>query len=408
MGIDQKPHIRDYWSKDPLHAQRIFPDTMTRDRFDDLTKCLHFEDNDGEREEGDRIWKLRHVINLLNDQCQSVYVPEKTITVDESLWKFRGRLRFVQYNPSKRARYGVKVYKLSASTGRGAGYTSAFKLYTGQDKTTKTTQISKQVVCDLMEMSQLFDKGYTMHTDNWYSSPDLFHYLQSRKTNAVGTVNMWRKFMPVQSDMNLGKPKGSMARMSTPTGMLCLQWVDRKTVTMLSTCHTSKMVTVSNRHGQEVVKPQVVVDYNTGMKGVDLSDQLAKSYPSSRKSLKWYKKIFFFLLDMAVVNAHAVYKILGNSITQLDFRKQLIRDLLAPARPAPSPSPTEQLGQSPLLFDHFPTELTGRKYNYRRCVLCAKEKIRKMTKSHCRRCNVALCTYGCYERWHRERYNPDM
>ena len=133
MGVDRKPHTRDYWSKDPLRVQRIFPDTMSRDRFETITHNLHFEDNAGVRAEGDRLWKLRTVIDLLNHQCQTVYTPEQVVTVDESLWKFRGRLGFVQFNPSKRARYGVKVYKLSASTGRGAGYTSSFKIYTEQD-----------------------------------------------------------------------------------------------------------------------------------------------------------------------------------------------------------------------------------------------------------------------------------
>lgn len=49
------------------------------------------------------------------------------------------------------------------------------------------------------------------------------------------------------------------------------------------------------------MKPQCIVEYNTGMKRVDLGDQLAASYPSVRRSLKWYKK-FFNLYDLAVIN----------------------------------------------------------------------------------------------------------
>ena len=416
MGIDTKPHIREYWSTDQLRRTPIFPNTMSRDRFDQLSQALHLEDNDGVRQDGDRIWKIRTIVDLLNDRCNTVYMPTQVITVDESLWKFRGRLGFIQYNPCKRARYGVKVYKLSTSEGKGAGYTSAFKIYTGQDKTSKQTNVSKKVVVDLMEMAGLFDKGYTLNTDNWYSSPELFHYLQARKTNAVGTANMRRKWMPKESDMNLGKAKGSMARRSTATGMLCVQWVDKKVVTVLSTCHTSQMTTVRNRRDQEMVKPRAVVDYNSGKKGVDLSDQLAKSYPMSRKSSKWYKKIFFFLLDLVVVNAHAVHKILGGSLSQLDFRMELVRGLLATggARPphrsaqlrlAAPPSqarltlPVTQEELDRQTGNHFPSRIEGGKY--RRCHLCYKDdKTRKNTPTECLTCSVSLCTYGCFARYH--------
>ena len=297
MGFQSKPKTRYYWSKDPKYFMPIFPNTMTRDRFEAVTRRLHFEDNANLSQE-DRVWKLRTVVDMLNKRCREVYVPAQNITVDESLWAFRGRLSWVQYNPSKRARYGVKVYKLSASTGSASGYTSSFRIYTGQEKVGKKTNVSGKVVTDLLETAALFDKGYTMNVDNWYSSPDLFHYLQHRKTNAVGTVNMRRKHMPKEVDMALGKARGSTSRVATPTGMLCQQWVDRKVVTMLSTYHTSAMKTVSNRRGNDLSKPSCIVDYNNGMKGVDLSDQV--SYLTFTVSL-YSHIIFIYMFSYGIV-----------------------------------------------------------------------------------------------------------
>lgn len=54
----------------------------------------------------------------------AVYRPGKNISIDESLWKFRGCLSFRTYNLSKCAKFGVKVNELSASDGLGARYTS--------------------------------------------------------------------------------------------------------------------------------------------------------------------------------------------------------------------------------------------------------------------------------------------
>lgn len=93
--------------------------------------------------------------------------------------------RFVTYNPTKRARFGLKVYKLSVSTGPMCGYISAFRFYTGQDK--GEVPASHKAVSDLMIAADVLDKGYNLFVDNWYSSPTLFHWLQGRKT-ACGTV----------------------------------------------------------------------------------------------------------------------------------------------------------------------------------------------------------------------------
>ncbi|KAG8239481.1 hypothetical protein J437_LFUL018989 [Ladona fulva] len=57
-----------------------------------------------------------------------MYDPQQNLAVDESLMKFRGRLSYVQYNPSKRAQFGVKFYKICEST---YGYCMQFSIYTG-------------------------------------------------------------------------------------------------------------------------------------------------------------------------------------------------------------------------------------------------------------------------------------
>lgn len=55
---------------------------------------------------------------------------------------------------------------------------------------------STKAVVNLMEAADLFGKGHILFTDNRYSSPVLFHCLQSQCTGAVGMVQPNCKYMP--------------------------------------------------------------------------------------------------------------------------------------------------------------------------------------------------------------------
>ena len=59
-----------------------------------------------------------------------MYVSEEDITVDEYLPLWKGRLKFFIYIPSKRERYGVKIYMLCESS---TGYLVSFIIYCGSE-----------------------------------------------------------------------------------------------------------------------------------------------------------------------------------------------------------------------------------------------------------------------------------
>jgi len=54
------------------------------------------------------------------------------------------------------------------------------------------------------------------------------------------------------------------------------------------------------------------------MGGVDRFDKKRKCYSVSRRSRKWWLRIFYFLFDTAVVNAHALY----NAVNLTDVLNQ--------------------------------------------------------------------------------------
>jgi hypothetical protein len=76
--------------------------------------------------------------------------------------KFRGRLCYIQFNPQRRARFGIKFYKIGESN---SGYSSGFDIYTGKkpELANKEIPTSEAVVIDLMQ--PYLDNGHTVFVD---------------------------------------------------------------------------------------------------------------------------------------------------------------------------------------------------------------------------------------------------
>ena len=67
-----------------------------------------------------------------------------------------------------------------------------------------------------------------------------------------------------------------------------------KFVSMLSTIHAFEMVDsnkIDRSTGTVIQKPDVIMDYNVTMGGVDLVSRVLTPYSSQRRRVKWYKKI---------------------------------------------------------------------------------------------------------------------
>lgn len=121
IAITYMPRIDMYWSKDHLYYSPIFGEIMTRNRFKRILRFLHFCDNsespDVNDPNRDRLFKCRQILDLIRNNCLKVYEPGPWLCVDESLVLFKGRLAFKQYIRTKRAKFGIKFYKLCTHDG---------------------------------------------------------------------------------------------------------------------------------------------------------------------------------------------------------------------------------------------------------------------------------------------------
>ncbi|KAM4702819.1 piggyBac transposable element-derived protein 4-like [Rhinophrynus dorsalis] len=407
MGIIKKPSIRSYWSTSPICCTPIYAQCMSRQRYEMILHFMHFTDNSlcppRDLPQFDRLYKIRPLITHFAARFAEAYTPRRDICVDESLMKYKGRLGFKQYIPSKRSRYGVKVYKLCESE---SGYTQAFRVYEGKDchldppGCPEHLGTSGKIVWDLI--LPLLNKGYHLYLDNFYTSVPLFKLLYCFETAACGTIRKNRVGFPEQlARTQLRRGETSALRQEE---LLAVKYRDKKDVCLLTTIHTERTVEVSVRGRAEVTnKPVCIKAYNRHMGGVDLADQLLQPYLIMRKTRAWYKKVAIYLMQIATYNAFILYKKAnpGMKLTFLQFQLQVISGILYQDAPAPRAVMEEsRVGATHFIFKIPPT-MTQQKPQ-KRCRVCFKRGQRKETTFYCPDCpgQPGLCIGDCFKRYH--------
>ena len=149
--------------------------------------------------------------------------------------------------------------------------------------------------------------GYTLYMDNFYNSVALAKELLENNTIVCGTI---RQNIGVPRDFReqiKGLKRGEMTFIRDDQ-VLLLTWLDKKPITMISTMHSAEMVEVPRNFGKTTMKPECIVDYNRHMHGVDNADQYLSMYPFRRKTVKWPKKVFLYILQCMLFNAFRLHQ----------------------------------------------------------------------------------------------------
>ena len=103
-GITRLPRLAMYWEAGhPLTGTPGFSNVMSQDRFLQLLRYLHANDESLSNADNDKLYKVRDFTNRINRNFSNNYSMGCNISIDESLIPFKGRLGFKQFIPSKRA-----------------------------------------------------------------------------------------------------------------------------------------------------------------------------------------------------------------------------------------------------------------------------------------------------------------
>ncbi|KAJ8875293.1 hypothetical protein PR048_023188 [Dryococelus australis] len=150
-------------------------------------------------------------------------------------------------------------------------------------------------------------------------------------------MEMMQKFRTNRKHMPKELPKeklkvGEAVAYSSSINITSMKWKDKREVRMLSTKHTLDFTETGKVHRKmqtKIMKSTAVLDYNIKIRGVDVGDQILSKFLVMRRYSKAYKKIFFYVVDMMLLNSYVLFKKLhGKDIMFHVFKENLAEDLL--------------------------------------------------------------------------------
>ena len=397
-------------------THKVFSATMAKNRFKFLEQFIQFDDKHTrpERWRGDKYAAIREFFESVNVQNAKMRGPSTFVSVDETLYPYRGKIGLKQYNPSKPAKYGLLYRSLCDAV---VPYTYYTLPYNGKPDSpdnefyvTGTDEYTKYLVTNFLRYNKL--SGRNISLDRYFTSVTLAQWCLEKKISIVGTMRTDRKGIPKEmKNVNDREEKSTKYCHSEDNKLLLVSYVDKKksgkkNVIVLSTMHKSVAVTRDRRK-----KPNMIVLYDHTKGGVDIVDLISSKLSVRIKSRRWTINALAFILDTVRTNAKTILREAANSsLSTFNFTWELGKQLVKPHIERRYNNPVgiqkhlyrkmgEVLGKEEIPQYERPVQQDQGK----RCAMCLEEiighenyktkknKLNNKIKTACCKCRYAVC-----------------
>ena len=395
--------VSKYWSTKTLFHGLWARAIMSRLRFLALMAVLHVVDPVAE-EAGQKLSKVESFIDYFKSRCLCLYQPRQNVAIDERMVKSRHRSGIRQYIKDKPTKWGIKLWVLADSLN---ACVIDFDIYIGKASGRQVSEhgLAYDVVMKLI--NPFFNQGYHLFIDNFYTSITLAKHLFQRGILTTGTILDTKRDFPPNlkngKQWAKGRARGSMRWERVPP-VLTVQWIDNKVVSLITTSGKANETVQVNRKTRNggvwstkvVSQPKVFQTYNRHMNAVDRADQVLATNNVQRKCMRWWKALFFHLIDIAVANSYILFKEhqtkfpenealrRSSSYSLGNFREELVRQLCGFPEETDVPpanctvKPATRLGK----FDTVHVPVYGERK--RSCVVCCRlERKQRKVYSYC-------------------------
>lgn len=424
MTYIRYPNTRMYWSSNQAIRFNYIADSMGINRYELIRRYLHFNDNEVVAPDNkDKLIKIRPVLNALHDSFARSKIPGEFQSIDEMICPFKGRSSIKQFIKNKPHKWGFKIWVLADMS----GYVSCFEVYQGasthiqSDKNTSLGPVGDMI---LRITHDIQHHNYKLFMDNFFASLPLIVELQKVQIYALGTIRGNRipqsKYFLKDAEELKKEGRGAMSYATSNDNITAIRWIDSGPVHVVSNFVGAEPVDTAKRFDKsqnkfiDVKRPAAVAMYNKYMGGVDMADRMIAHYPHTTKNKRWYLRLFFHFLNIAIVNSWIMYRNARDPHTPLvTFKAELAECMIQrglseintkkrgrPTATGTTPPPKRKCATKAGPYvrfdgkDHYPVKVEAK--NAPRChdVNC-----RSRTRYFCKKCEEPVCP-ECMENFH--------
>jgi hypothetical protein len=327
-GYNRLPRQRMYWSHDVDLKNDFVSNAMTRNRFEQIKKYLHFADNTN-LEQGNKMAKVQPLYDHVNRVLLQFGVWAESLAIDEEMVPYFGHHSCKMSLRMKPVRFGYKLWVLASSS----GFPFKVEIYTGKGTggavggdADMPPGMGPGVVCRLLEAVD--DPNLHRVTfDNLFTSYDLLAFLSKKGFRATGTARENRlKKCPLPPQALAEKAKRGTYWMVSDERVRAVKWKDNKAVTVASNHDGINPIAAAPRWSREeqkrvnVDQPRLIHNYNQDMGGVDLVDNALSDMRPVIHWKKWYGPLIVNAFGLLRVAAWRLHREVGGSWTSWPSR----------------------------------------------------------------------------------------
>ena len=413
MGLKDLADYRDCWSDEPILHDTFVAGVMPRCRYEKLFQYFHCS-LPADEVADDKLASVRPLIAVFTENFHRCFAPCQDLSIDEAIIRYDGRLAWKQYTPKKPVKWGIKLWCLCDSF---TGYCLAFYVYTGAMNDAAGLDFGYDVAMSLMRRH--LRRRHHLYADSFFTSVHLAVDLLRANTYLCGLTCATRcQFPKTLAAARLRR--GESAKWVSDDGVMLVKWRDRRDVFIIATNDTGEdLARRAGRDGQPatVAVPVCVRRYDEHMGEVDQLHQLRTYYGVGRSGRRWWKYLFWGLLNVGLINAYTLWVTANRPLpantrffSLTAFKVKVVHDLcdghvFRSHRPPPTTDKLTVARVITVVAGHTLVKWAGRK---RVCQMCASSQ-RKTCRGRsvessfgCGTCRVYLCRSGlCFRKYHK-------
>ena len=286
-------------------------------------------------------------------------------------------------------KYGIKIYGIAISKN---GYVRNWIIYTGSKFNGVTPYEAVYKFIEILpRQSHLF-------FDSLFGSAQVLRLLSINNFFFTASIRKGRKGFPTlpKKKNKLNKNEYNFYK-DLSNNIVLVQFQSKKLITIASNFYKATIIEKDEKEtNSKYKKPYMVEQYNLKARGIDRNNQNSSYYFCNRRSIKWYRKIFLYSLEVCVTNSYIMYKEDKNPlISLLDFRLSIIKGLSNAQIKLDNnfKNKTHRLHGK-----HFIMKIPHKKR--KDCKVCSTSNKRISSRYECETCQVGLCIEICFKKYH--------